>query len=379
MPSRSPESDPPEKIGRYGVLESEWLLTPESERISPEYDKPTCSLEQVAEPIERESGTYTEYLATFPDGMTYGVFFGKPKEEKTEVTAVFGTPWMTSFDIDGLNGLLAQDISSLGMGTMIIGSEGYTPLEEGATAPIKPKLEYSAANLLSIFEQAQKEGLIKSDKMVYEGMSRSANMGIAVAALAPLFDVDLVFADIKAPIYADKFDPTSPRDVLELGIQAAMEAFAVGALFRFVRNNEKSVAATVNPRPRVLRHELGKIGSFMSGDVGKFLKALPKNTAATVTEYFKDLFSKRSAFEGKSKKNHGVFYKTRPGGHLEGLVSDESRREYAARVKLLMEGSHLEGDELVNWLRFVAHATREDLNILYKETIVLSEPFTTAS
>lgn len=365
-----------------GFLDSEWLSTPESERISPEYDKPTCLLEQVGDPIETDSGTYTEYLATFPDGMTYGLYFGEPYEEKTDVTAVFGTPWMTSFDLDGLNGLLACDITALGMGTMIIGSEGYTPLEKGATAPIKPKLEYSATNLLSIFEQAQRAGLKKSNKMVYVGMSRSANMGIAVAALAPLFDVDLIYADIKAPIYADKFDPTSPHDVIELGVQIAMEALAIGALVGFVRNNDKSVAATANLKPSVLKHEVGKIGSFMSGDVGKFLKAIPKNTAATVTEYFKDLFSKRSAFAEKSKKNHGVFYKTRPGGHLEGLVSNDSRREYAARIALLMEGLHLKDvnlEEWKDWQRFVARATREDLAILYREPVILSESFTTAA
>ncbi len=176
-------------------------------------------------------------------------------------------------------------------------------------------------------------GIIYDDRRLLSvGDSRGAMTGEAVDALAPQYGRSVLFSDYIAACFEHSpgvknipnllriMIPREGRSLGKLIIEKAIEVVRTGNTDEIT-----DYLGTIDFHPMNVTHELAWLWPLMSGDAGKYSKAVPLDAVGVRTLEDKDVMSQQESWQHEYSKRRGLRVINRDGTHLD-LVREQQVR-----------------------------------------------------
>lgn len=267
------------------------------------------------------SGTvYSDGIVT-TDGFAYGVIAGVPNEPITDLTIGLTTAWWTS--TQGHNRRTVEHFMRLGIPTVLVGAESsFRPDKKHKPSEVDPaehkiSLTRSAHNTHLAFDAVSENGLqrsIDTQDMILLGESRGAMVGKGILWLADNHDRNVVYADLTAPCFPEKFELHTIKDLLKqaYGERAAIATLAstltLGRLVHY--------PATLDLHPQAVCANLSTFWPLFNGESGRLGHNVPPLQNLHVTTFNDDLVSMPDIWREIYANHPNVRIKQIDGAHL---------------------------------------------------------------
>ena len=267
------------------------------------------------------SGTvYSDGVVT-TDGFAYGVISGVPNEPITDLTIGLTTAWWTS--TQGHNRRTVEHFMRLGIPTVLVGAESsYRPAKKHMPNDVDPtehkiSLTRSAHNTHLAFDAIDDDGLrrsIDTHEMILLGESRGAMVGKGILWLADQHDRNIVYGDLTAPCFPEKFELHTTKDLLKqaYGERAALATLASTITIRRLIH----YPATLDLHPDAVCANLSTFWPLFNGDSGVLGRKVPFLQNLHVTTFKDDLVSMPDVWRAIYANHPNVRIKQIDGAHL---------------------------------------------------------------
>ncbi len=301
--------------------------------------------QNVAEPVRHASGTIVTDGVVMDDGFAYAVVAGIPRDAITGLSIGLTSAWWTSSR--GHNRRTVEHFMRLGIPTVFVGAEAsYRPSKGEMPESVDPdehhvSLARSAHNTNAIFDSIANEGLNRSvdtQNMILLGESRGAMVGKGILWLAKQHDRNIVYGDLTAPCFPEKFELHTVKDLLKqiYGERAALATLASTLTMKRLIH----YPATIDLHPDSVCANLATWWPLFSGDAGIMGRSVPKMQALHVTTFKDDLVSMPDVWREIYANHPLVRIKEIDGAHL--TIAHPKTMEHLERriFALLREVDH---------------------------------------
>lgn len=277
--------------------------------------------QNVAQPVRHTSGTVFTDGIVMDDGFSYATVIGVPHEPVTDLTIGLTSAWWTSSR--GHNRRTVEHFMRLGIPTVFVGAEAsYRPSNAELPNDVddsehRISLTRSAHNTNVIFDAVSNQGLnrvVDTSDMILLGESRGAMVGKGILWLAMLHDRNIVYGDLTAPCFPEKFELHTIKDLLKqaYGERAALATLASTlTLKRLVH-----YPATIDLHPSSVCANLATFWPLFNGEAGQLGRNVPSDQALHVTTFKDDLVSMPDIWREIYANHPNVRIKPIDGAHL---------------------------------------------------------------
>lgn len=277
--------------------------------------------QNVAQPVRHASGTVFTDGVVMDDGFSYATVVGIPHDAATDLVIGLTSAWWTSSR--GHNRRTVEHFMRLGIPTVFVGAEGsYRPSKaelphEIDAAEHKISLARSAHNTHVAFDAVSNQGLnrvVDTSNMILLGESRGAMVGKGILWLADQHERNIVYGDLTAPCFPEKFELHTIKDLLKqaYGERAALATLASTLTFKRLIH----YPATIDLHPESVCANLATWWPLFSGDAGIMGRNVPAMQALHVTTFKDDLVSMPNVWREIYANHPLVRIKEIDGAHL---------------------------------------------------------------
>ena len=209
----------------------------------------------------------------------------------------------------------------------------------------------SAHHQHALFDHLAKfGGIIYDDKnLLSVGDSRGAMTGEAVDALAQQYGRNVLFSDYIAACFEHRPERKDIPDLLRMFPREgrSLGRMIVGKMIEVVRTGNTDeitdYLGTIDLHPMNVTHELAWLWPLMSGDAGKYAKAVPLNAVGVRTLEDNDIMSQQQSWQDEYSKRRGIRVINRGGTHLDLVHEQQARID---RFERLLQASHEHDDSI---------------------------------
>ena len=285
------------------------------------------TMEDLGPVREFRNGTIRDIGLTTMAGYSYAAMVGVPKYQTSNVPLTETTAWFM-----GLDGYYRHEaLSYMGVGNFVVtvGAEGSYHSGTDHGGKIKDiSLKQSAAAILNFTKEIVGEyDDLDPETSIVKGASRGAMVGNGIIALADVYSMKVLYADLTAPCFPRPFNPL--RDTLGLvNFMANEPQTLVNLGFQTPLTLARRYNASIDFHPASFVHQIAITGALFSGEAGELARSIDPNIDPQmhVSTFGNDLLSMHQDWEEIYRAYAGVRVTPLKGSHL--ALADKQTHAY---------------------------------------------------
>lgn len=257
-------------------------------------------------------------------------------------------PWVTGKN--GLNRLKIKQLVDLGYPVAWLHHADHrSPLQRNKSITRSARQNHALLDNIGDTED------FSISEVIVDGYSRGGMTGEKFLALAPQHNRDAKFSILDAPCFA--VDMSKPEQLATLLKQLPSEAKGIGSIaIRHLKHGLETgdllavprFAATLNPHPKNIFHEIMWASALVNASVGRILEHVPAETRGIRNFFEADLMSQMAAYVDLYAPLKGVVVVAHDGPHVEGASPEYiygiRQAQFSALGKMILQNEILDAE-----------------------------------
>lgn len=312
------------------------------------------------DPVRTSHGTFYQETARYSDGAVRLTTIGVPNKIRVPYVVSEGDAWFTG--PDGFNRIGIEQLVNDGFVVVANhhhGRHSILPTSKDRLVTFakflaSKSLGKSAAQDHALLNDLAENSGFDTEHVISRGYSRKAMTGEAFLAQAPAQGREVIWSDFEGECFARgvghlammlgvaKQLPAELRTMKEV-ISQALNGPEIEMDEDYREVSLGDYAKTLDPHPLNLAHELAWQRLLITGDAGKYAKAVPLDAKGVRTIYIDDYSGQQADWQETHSVRPGIEILLEDGSHLSGA---ELRMLLIKRQRMLNLRTTLEEREL---------------------------------